>query len=147
MADERIVPEMLSTREQFWGGGDQTWRGRLDPIRSEHGGFKMLGTASSADFSSQLTKTDLQTGKGTLASGGMRFRLKHVILTYTTGVAVTFLDSTTTMAHFTLEVGSALPTCREFDVSTRHFSTDCRVVTTTGDVGVTIGGIRETILA
>jgi len=79
--EDRLNPEVLTIKEKLYNETDKRWYAKIDTIRSEAGAFKSaaVGTGS---LSSNITKTDLLTAtlSGTLASAGMKFLLKEVVV-------------------------------------------------------------------
>lgn len=139
MPEDRLDPELLTLKELQYCEADGRWYKKTHPERSEAGAFMSLGTATSLDLSTLLTKTETLTGVGSLSSAGMKFLLKSILCYSTKKVTVTLKDGTSTKAIFAVASGANV----EFrDVHGMKFSTDCRIVTTTGDVAIHVGGLR-----
>lgn len=158
MAREKSdIPDVLTLRELVQSMTDGTWNGKIDEIRSEAGGFLSLAAgAASGNMSTQITKTDVLTGKATLASAGMRFHLRDIIIKNSAakGATVTICDGTTAASVkkmvFNLTTGSTNTVGCMVNVRGivgRYFSNTVRVQATTGAVAVALGGIREIVLA
>lgn len=149
MAEDRMTVETLTLKELVWGAHDQTWREKIDEIRSQGGGFASIAAGASLDLASQITGTDLLTGRGTLSSGGIRFWLKDLIVANvgTHESRVILYDSTGKKMYVYVTTGGTAGAAVYLQgLHGKHFSTDCRVGTTSSAVKVTVGGIRETIL-
>lgn len=170
MPEDRTVPENMTMKELVLGVPNMTWDGKIDEIRSEKGAYlSLVAGAASGDFSSQLTDTRMEggilTGVGSLASAGIKFLLRDLILT--NGAAaklatITISDGAATAATIRARfiivgaasaatVGSALiaatpGTTRYTDLKGIKFSSDVRIAAGTGPVHATIGGIRLAIL-
>ena len=148
MSEDRLDPEMMTVQELVQGQLDGHKYIKIDEIRSEVGGLLSLNAASAvgsaSDFSSQLTDTKLMTGRGTLSSAGLKFRVKNIYIENGAKKACTFVLWDYTTKRMQIIVPSA--GLNLTDVRMHHFSTDCKVVCGTGPAHVTIGGIAEIVL-
>jgi len=144
MPEESIVAKSMTTREMVYGMPDMTWAPKVDEVRSEAGGWLSLAAGASADFASQITATDLLTGVGTLSSAGIRFHLRTLIVAANGKATVNLVDGTSTKLTVKLTTAGMVALN---DMKAHVFKTDCRAVGTSGIVRVTVGGIRETVLA
>lgn len=149
MPEEQMVVSRLSIYEMVYNMLDGTWNEKIDDVRSRRGGrLSLAAGGASGDVSSQLTKTNVLTGVGTLSSAGMKFHLEDLFVTNNAGKLNTLdiMDSTTTMLSVIL-ASSSVGTHVLKDFKGLICSTDCRVVVGTGPVHVRVGGLIQVVLA
>jgi hypothetical protein len=150
MPEPRITPELHTTKEMLYSESDGKWYKKMDRARSEAGAYLSMGTASSGDITSQLTDTrsvgGVLTGVGTLGSAGMKFLLKEILVSATKAATVSLHDGATTgNKRLNIIVGSG-SVVRYSDLDGIRFSSEVRVLVTTGDVGIHVGGLRYSLL-
>lgn len=148
MSEDRLNPELHTTRELLYNEVDGTWYRKFSKDKSEVGGYLSFAAGgASGDFSSQLTETKLLTGVGTLSSAGMKFHLKDIVVNNDALALNTMvvMDGTATQMVYTLSSGAANVLTHLQDIVMHRFSSDCRLVFGTGPVHVTVGGWREVL--
>jgi len=149
MPEERIVPEVYTTKELVLGCPDMSWEGKIDEIRSEVGGYVSVAAAGSGTVTTALTKTGLLTGKGTLTSAGMKFLMRHIFVAHPSAsvMSLTVLDGATT-AMVLIVHGSANAWPMNLNLSaSRRFSSSVHFKAGGGIARVAVAGLRLVIQA
>lgn len=153
--DDEMVVKNLTVREMVYNVLDGTWNEKIDPTRSEAGSF-ISAAVGTGTITSGITKTRLLTGLGTLASAGMKFHLKEVVVAGPKAGALYLWDGTACTAaagKCKLRIQLATQTVaggnlcvQAKDIHGAVFSSAVRYKVTTG-MAVHIGGLVEVILA
>jgi len=117
---------------------DGIMKPEIDEIRSERYACEYMSGEATADLSSALCSF------GTLTSGGVKFRLRSVVLGGKSGGTVRFYDGTVATANLVLALRNISGQTKEVtNLQGIYFKTECRVAQSGGSRYLTVGGILE----
>lgn len=150
-ADGTTNIKSLIYRKLSQDQNDGVMKVQIDKIRSERYGHLHLSAAcvaASGDLSSSLCSF------GTLTSGGVKFRLRTVVINHAGSAGNICLNdggttaSTKRVARFSWSSGPTTAMTRTnvyTDIEGLYFKSDCRVIMSAAciNVDITIGGILE----